>query len=170
MAITTNGNPAVEFSSTLQPIDRRSLRKLCAAAMWATLTLFVLRVLGQVLVAFFDVRFLPAMPEWYSGLLPYPVLLPVQVMIIALFTAICIDITRGHGAFAYASVQIGTFLTWFSAIYGSSMVVRYAITMSIHPERRWFGTSTIPIFFHLVLASYLFVLSRYHKLIGKVVE
>ncbi len=41
--------------------------------------LFLLRVLGQVLVAFFEVGPLPPMAEWYSGLVPYPVLLRVKV-------------------------------------------------------------------------------------------
>ena len=40
--------------------------------------LFVLRVAGQALVAFFDVRFLPPMQAWYSRLMPYPYLLPSQ--------------------------------------------------------------------------------------------
>ncbi len=44
--------------------------------------LFVLRVLGQILVTFFGVEFLPAMEHWYSGLLPYPILLPIQILMI----------------------------------------------------------------------------------------
>lgn len=159
----------IETSSEMRQVrsQRRDLRRLCATAMWTMLGLFAMRVLGQALVAFFRVRFLPVMPEWYSGLLPYPILLPVQCAIIVLFTSICIDITRANGTFAYASEQIGIFLTWFSAIYASSMLARYAITMAIHPDRRWLGTGTIPIFFHLVLASYLFTFSRYHKVMGK---
>jgi hypothetical protein len=41
--------------------------------------LFLLRVVGQILVAFLGVRFLPPLEDWYSGLLPYPILLPVQL-------------------------------------------------------------------------------------------
>src|SRR6266849_6829304 len=52
--------------------------------MWLLLGLFVLRVVGQMLVAFFRVSFLPPMGEWYSGLMSYPILLPVQWVIIAL--------------------------------------------------------------------------------------
>ena len=40
------------------------------------------------------------------------------------------------------------------------MVARYAITMTLYPERRWLGTGTIPIVFHWVLAAYLYVLGR----------
>ena len=158
---------AISFETRQGISQRRDVRWSCAVAMWTLLGLFVLRVTGQVLVAFLDVKFLPPMSEWYSGLLPYPILLPVQCVIIALFARICIDITRGHGTLAYASEQIGTFLTWFSAIYAVSVLTRYAITMSIHPDRRWLGTGTIPIVFHLILASYLFVWSRYHRVIGR---
>ena len=44
------------------------------------MALFVLRVLGQALVAFFDVSFLPSMPHWYSGLMRYEYLLPSQLL------------------------------------------------------------------------------------------
>lgn len=46
--------------------------------LWTLLALFALRVAGQALVAFSDVRFLPPMQAWYSGLMPYPYLLPSQ--------------------------------------------------------------------------------------------
>ena len=137
-------------------------RQHCAIAMWALLGLFVLRVVGQMLVAFLGVSFLPPMAEWYSGLMAYPTLLPVQWVIIVLLSAICIDISRGRGVFARPNRRVGSFLTWFSVIYFASMVARYVITMSVHPDRRWFH-DTIPIWFHMVLASYLFILSRYHS-------
>ena len=53
-----------------------------------------------MLVAFLGVTFLPPMEEWYSGLLPYPYLLPTQFLIIFLFGKICLDLFRGHGFFA----------------------------------------------------------------------
>jgi hypothetical protein len=42
------------------------------------------------------------------------------------------------------------------------MLARYLITMTVFPERRWLGGS-IPIFFHWVLAAYLYLVSRYHR-------
>ena len=144
-------------------------RRHCAITMWVLLGLFVLRVIGQMLVAFLGVSFLPPMAEWYSGLMSYAVLLPVQWVIIALLLAICIDVTRGKGVFAQPNRRVGTFLRWFSAIYFTSMIARYAMTMTIHPERRWLH-DTIPIWFHMVLASYLFILSRYHSVTAKPVD
>ena len=41
------------------------------------------------------------------------------------------------------------------------MVLRYVLTMSLFPERRWLGSGTIPIVFHFVLATYLLVWSRH---------
>jgi hypothetical protein len=41
-------------------------------------------VAGQAMVAFFDVQWLPPMERWYSGLVPYEILLPAQIAIIVL--------------------------------------------------------------------------------------
>lgn len=123
--------------------------------------LFFLRVLGQVLVAFFGVSFLPPMPEWYSGLLPYPILLPVQVLMLTVQAKIAADFARGRGLFVVPRPALGRGLQGFSLVYFAAMGLRYVVTMAWHPERRWFG-GTIPILFHWVLAAYLFVLGRYH--------
>lgn len=128
----------------------------------AILTLaFLLRVIGQALVAFFGVGFLPAMEHWYSGLMPYPVLLPVQVVMLAVMAWIVIDVSRGSGWFARPSRRAGNWLRSISYVYFAAMVLRYVLTMSLHPELRWFG-HTIPIWFHMVLAGFLYVYGRYH--------
>ncbi len=132
--------------------------------------LFFLRVLGQVLVAFFDVSFLPPMHEWYSGLIPYQVLLPIQIAILALQAEISDELWRGQGVFATPRPRAGTLLRWFSFLYFTAMVLRYALAMIYHPKRLWtplwFG-GVIPIVFHWVLAGYLFVLSQYHLQSGR---
>jgi hypothetical protein len=56
--------------------------------------LFLLRVVGQVLVRFLGVRWLPPDPEWYSGLLPYPLLLPVQIILLLWMALINAGVTR----------------------------------------------------------------------------
>jgi len=152
--------------STGIDVSQPDSRRRYAIWMWLLLGLFVLRVVGQMLVAFLGVSFLPPMAEWYSGLMSYLILLPVQWVIIVLLTVICIDVSRGRGVFARPSRRAGLFLGWFSVIYFASMIARYVITMTAHPERRWLH-GTIPIWFHLVLASYLFLLSRYHSAMAK---
>jgi len=112
---------------------------------------FLGRVLGQVMVVLFSPEFLPPMEAWYSGLLPYPILLPIQIAILALQARISLDLYRGRGRFAVPHPRFGMALRWFSYVYFAAMVLRYVI----------FGTS-IPVFFHWVVAAYLYVWSRFH--------
>ncbi len=123
--------------------------------------LFLGRVAGQALVAFFDVAWLPPMERWFSGLLPYVVLLPVQVVILALMFRIVSDFARGYGYFVVPRPGAARFIKWFSCIYFVSMILRYVFTMWLQPEVRWF-TGTIPIWFHMVLAAFLYAYSRFH--------
>ena len=136
------------------------MRRLYVVVLVILTFAFFLRVLGQGLVAFFQVGFLPALDAWYSGVLPYPILLPIQIVMLAMQAKISLDIGRGSGFFAVWRPRAGKILCWLSYVYAGGMVLRYILTMSVHPERRWFG-GTIPIFFHLVLAAYLFVLGRF---------
>lgn len=124
--------------------------------------LFLLRVLGQALVAFVGVTFLPPMSEWYAGVLAYPVLLPLQVVILLLQARISLDFARGHGVFVAPRRRVGRVLVGVGVVYFGAMALRYALTMAWFPERRWLGTGTIPVVFHWVLAAYLFAFGRYH--------
>lgn len=130
--------------------------------LWTLLSLFVLRVAGQVLVYFFDVTWLPPMEQWQSGILPYPVLLASQIAIIALLVKVSMDVTRDHGFFARTRAWFGRPALWVGCIYLASMLVRYILRMQLHPEARWLG-GTIPIVFHCVLASFILVFARAHR-------
>src|SRR5690242_2105356 len=66
---------------------------------WGLSALFLLRVVGQVLVEFFGVTFLPPSPEWYSGLLPYPLVLPVQIVMLVGMAFLNAGVTRHRGFF-----------------------------------------------------------------------
>ena len=142
-------------------------RRLDAQVLSVLAGLFFLRVAGQMLVARFDVRFLPAMEHWYSGLLPYPILLTAQIVIVALQVRMCADFWRGHGYFVAPKPAAGRVLKWLSYLYAAAMATRYVVTMALFPERRWLG-GVIPIVFHLVLAAYLFAYSHFHCLGGRV--
>lgn len=63
-------------------------------------TLFFFRVAGQALVALGSVGWLPAMEHWSSGLLPYPALLAIQIVMLFVMVKISTDIWRGKGFFA----------------------------------------------------------------------
>ncbi len=122
--------------------------------------LFILRVLGQALVGIQEVGFLPSFEQWYSGVVPYWLLLPLQIALIALMLRIVRDFARGDGYFIDLKPRTGVALKVLSCIYFLSMVVRYIVTMAWHPELRWF-TGTIPIWFHMDLAAFIFMLGDY---------
>lgn len=124
--------------------------------------LFLGRVLGQALVAFLSVRWLPAMYEWHSGLIPYPILLAIQLIMLVIMFKISGDIWRGAGFFARRQPSWSRYLVGFSAIYAAAMVLRYLLTMIFLPEMRWLG-GTIPIFFHFVLAAFVFTWGRFQS-------
>jgi len=126
------------------------------------LGLFVLRVVGQAVVAFFHVEFLPAMQEWHSGLLPYEYLLLSQVVIIAVMVRVCVDFTRGFGFFVSPLRFFAVQWLFLGYLYLAVMIVRYPIQMYLRPESRWFG-GTIPIFFHWVLAVFIILIGLHHR-------
>lgn len=132
--------------------------------LWTCLLLFILRVLGQIFVAISQVSWLPPMGEWYSGVMPYYQLLPAQLTIMMLMTLIAYDFTRTSGFFFVTKPTTSTILMIISVIYFSSMVLRYTIKMTRHPEKRWFR-ETIPIFFHSILATFLFLCGTYSRVV-----
>jgi hypothetical protein len=142
--------------------DELTRQRIYAAALGALAAAFLGRVVGQVAVALLAVDFLPPMSAWYSGLLAYPLLLASQVAILVFQVAQSRQLWRASGVLTVERPALGTGLKWTSAVYALGMVVRYVLTMWLVPEQRWFG-GTIPIFFHEVLALYLYLLSRYHR-------
>lgn len=121
---------------------------------------FAARVLGQLLVALFAVEFLPPMEAWYSGLIPYPILLALQLVIIGVQLEISRELWVGHGAGSVPRPVLGHALAWGSLVYFLTMAARYLATHVVLPEAGRFG-DTIPIVFHWVLAAYLWILSRH---------
>jgi len=128
----------------------------------ALTVLFALRVLGQALVAFFGVVWLPAMNQWFSGMIPYPALLVFQILMLILMIKISIDVWRACGIFGAPRRHWHNFLIKFSVAYAALMALRYGLTMILYPEMRWFS-GTIPIFFHFVLAAFIYVIADYHR-------
>jgi hypothetical protein len=124
--------------------------------------LFAARVAGQLVTLFFPVKFLPPFDRWYSGIIPYPILLPIQLLLLTLMLKIVWDVYRGAGYFTVLKPQTGRILKVLSYGYALIMVGRYAVTMTLHPELRWF-TGTTPIWFHFVLASFLFMLGNFYS-------
>lgn len=130
-----------------------------APILWLFTGLFVLRVAGQVLVAIRPQRWLPPMGQW--NLLPYPILLPIQLVFIAVMLWIDLAFTWETGISTAKNPGFGRFLIAFSAVYALAMPIRYVVRMRRRPDQRWFG-GTVPMVFHIVLASYLYVLGTFY--------
>ena len=114
--------------------------------------LLAVRVAGQVLVLLVRPSWLPPMANW--NLLPYPILLPIQLALLALMIGISTT-PRLVGA------GVGDSLVEFACLYWAAIAVRYAVRMSRRPGERWFG-GAIPIVFHCVIAAWVFVLGRFY--------
>ena len=102
------------------------------------------------------------MKEWYSGLLPYPWLLPVQILIILVLGWICVDFTRQRGFSARPRPFFGRGLLVFGYVYlGDGAALRAAHDPD--PGGALVRAERFPIFFHWVLATFLIVFGRWHR-------
>ena len=124
------------------------------------LSLFVFRVLAQMIQSINPVSSLPAFEAWQSGALPYPVLLIAQVLIIAG----CIRlIFKLRDPKSKPNPGAGIIFLTLGAIYFSVMFFRLAAGLSYAADHYWLGAQ-LPAIFHLVLASFLLTLGFYHTL------
>lgn len=129
----------------------------------ACTALFALRVAGQVVVVLWAPGWLPAMKHWYSGLMPYRYLLPAQLVLLTLMVLITYDTYRMAGFFAAGGwAAAATPLKVAGVLYFAAMAARYVLTMAFKPERRWLK-QTIPIWFHMVLATALWTFGHVHS-------
>ena len=128
--------------------------------VWICAAIFAGRVFGQVYVALYQPRWLPPMQEWYSGLLPYYLLVPAQLVILVFMVVVAYDYTRADGYFFVTSDLKGKTFVGLAAFYGGSMVLRYLVAMVRYPDRRWLGR-TLPISVHGVLALFIFLVSSF---------
>jgi hypothetical protein len=129
--------------------------------LWILTVLLVGRVVGQLIVARWAPRWLPPMEQWQSGLLPYPVLVAGQAIVLTLMIWISMDFSRGAGFWVRPMPGLGLAALWWSYLYFSAMVVRYIVRMIRRPDQRWLG-GTIPIIFHSLVAAFQWLFGTYH--------
>ncbi|MCH7747399.1 MAG: hypothetical protein IH939_04800 [Acidobacteria bacterium] len=134
--------------------------RACVVLLGVLSLVFAARVLGQLLVAVFGIGCLPPMDAWYSGLIPYPALLPIQIAILAIQLEISWELWVGAGAVSVSRPLLGRVLTWVSLVYFLAIVARLVITSVTLPEAGRFGDIS-PTVFHWVLAASLWILSRH---------
>ncbi len=122
-----------------------------AVLLWSCIALFAARVIGQLEVLLLAPAWLPEMEAWYSGLLPYPVLLPVQILILMIMSVVAWNRRIRTGRFARANPRLARGLRVFALLYFAAMATRLALQGMEH---------AIPIAFHWVLALFVLVSAR----------
>jgi hypothetical protein len=122
-----------------------------AILLWSCIALFAARVIGQLEVLLLAPEWLPEMDAWYSGLLPYPVLLPAQILILMIMSVVAWNRRIRTGRFARAKPRVAAGLRGFALLYFAAMAARLALQGMEH---------AIPIAFHWVLALFVLVSAR----------
>lgn len=134
------------------------ISKSYAKWLWLCAGLFALRVIAQAISLIFPSEFLPTFESWHGGVLPYPVLLTTQLLILfwLVWTA-----RKLYSNSIYPRRRLGMIVTIFASLYFTIMLLRLTLGLTILSDHRWFA-SYLPAFFHLVLASYLFLYGHFH--------
>jgi uncharacterized protein len=123
--------------------------------------LFAVRVAGQLAVVLRAPRWLPPMESGQWNLMPYRLLLPIQLVFLVVMGWLVASFLAESGPPTEPEPAFGWVVIGFSVVYATAMVVRYVVRMRRRPGERWFG-GAIPIVFHWVLAGFLFVFGSYH--------
>jgi putative CocE/NonD family hydrolase len=135
-------------------------RRLLALVPWVVLAVCLTRVASQLVIAS-HTGSLPR-EEWASGLVPYPGLLVVEILVIVLVGKIGFDLFWRRGLFFVPRSRVGFWLLTFGSLYLAVMVLKYAIRMALYPHERWTGGS-IPVFVHWLLAGAILLAGGYHR-------
>lgn len=127
--------------------------------LWGCVVLFAARVVGQFEVLLLAPDWLPEMDAWYSGLVPYYLLLPAQLAILMLMAAVAWNRRIRTGAFARANPRAALALRIFAGLYFAVMAVRLAVIVIDRGADFW-RHGAIPVAFHWVLALFIGVAGR----------
>ena len=119
--------------------------------LWLLLGLFTIRVVAQPIALRVDTPLLPRFESWHSGLLPYPLLVLTQVVILLWLARTAWTFTTGVVA---PRSRLGVLMMAIGGVYFAAMVMRLLLGATVLTDARWFA-SPLPTVFHLVLATYL---------------
>jgi hypothetical protein len=122
------------------------------------IALFFARVVAQIEVWLVEPTWLPEADAWYSGLLPYPLLLPAQIALLMFMTVLAL---RGR----ISSPRVAVVVRGFALCYFAMMAVRLALTLARHGSL-FYLKGAIPVAFHWVLALFALLLARPALVVG----
>jgi len=133
----------------------------CEAAvlLWACIALFVARVVGQFEALVLTPEWLPGMDAWYSGLLPYYLLLPAQIMLLMIMAVVAWNRRVRTGRFAAARPRLAGALRIFAGLYFVVMALRLGVNILGNGADFW-RAGAIPVTFHWVLALFVLISAR----------
>lgn len=125
-------------------------------ALWLCLSLFVVRVIGQIEVVLLSPSWMPPFRAWESGLIPYSLLLPIQIILTAWMAIVAADQWRGSGHFWVTHRSTRRRLKIISGIYFTVMLLRLVITVAI-PPHTLLERGLIPVIAHWDLAAFMYL-------------
>ena len=134
------------------------LARRFAPLLWLLTGLFALRVIAQPAALVVESAFLPSFESWHSGILPYPVLLLSQILLLVWLARTAF---RFSTAIVVGNSRVARIATAFGAVYLVVMLARLMLGLTLLAHVRWFA-SPIPTVFHLVLATYLLAFGYVH--------
>jgi hypothetical protein len=130
-----------------------------AVLLWSCICLFAARVIGQFEALVASPPWLPDMDAWYSGLLPYYLLLPVQVALLMVMAVVAWNRRVRTGRFSSARPGVARALRVVAVVYFLAMAVRLGLDIGANGNEFW-REGAIPVAFHWVLALFLLVSAR----------
>lgn len=130
-----------------------------ATLLWICIGLFAARVFGQFEALVLSPTWLPGMDAWYSGLLPYYLLLPAQIALLMVMSVVAWNRRVRTGRFAAASPHLARGLRIFAGVYFLLMAARLGVNVFQHRADFW-EHGAIPVAFHWVLALFVLVTAR----------
>ena len=125
--------------------------------------LFALRVAAQLLQAVYEVPFLPPFEAWQGSAIPYPALLLLQAIVLAVMFVVLWRVKTGAISPSPWKHQACFAL---GGVYWAVMTFRLIAGLTFFAEYEWFARS-VPALFHIILATLILVLGHYLLTLGK---
>ncbi len=139
-------------SPSLSPRARRHSFVL----LWALSATFAGRIIVQLVQRISPVATLPPFEAWQSGLLPYGLLISLQLSLLA--GMIATNIHLGFRKPVTCPLLAGTLLS-LGACYFAFMLFRWGAALTFGAGHHFWGAS-LPAFFHLILAGWLILVGQ----------